>query len=70
MRSVFFIYPPEGNFLLLGEISTRPKGKFFKNLPLDETFFRSSEDISEEFRDLNTLKAKKSRENRNPDELL
>ena len=53
-----FFYPPEGKFLPLGEISTRPKGKIFKNLPLEETFFRSSEDISEEFRDLNTFEAK------------
>ena len=57
-----FFNPPEGKFLPLGEISTRPKGKIFKNLPLEETFFRSSEDISEEFRDLNTFEAKKSRE--------
>ena len=53
----------------MGEISTRPKGKFLKILPLEETFFRSSEDISEEFRDFNTLEAKKSSGNRNRDEL-
>ena len=66
--SVFF-NPPEGKFLPLEEISTRPKGKIFKNLPLEETFFWSSEDISEEFRDLNIFEGKKSRENRNRDEL-
>ena len=48
---------------------SHPKGKFFKNLPLGETFFRSIEDMSEEFRDLSTFEAKNQGENRNRDEL-